>query len=149
MALLDANILVYYDDEEAPQHGPSHALVRHALAGLLPALLAPQVLLEYYRVVTHPQRVRVRLAPDAAWEQVTAFRARLPVLEVRPSALDILGDLVATLRPRGPHVFDLYLAAQALSHNVHSLCTYNAADFRGITGLEAVTPEELLARYQL
>lgn len=77
------------------------------------------------------------------------MRGWLPVLEVRLNALDTLAGLVALHRPNGPRVFDLYLAAQALSHNVHTVCTYNTADFRGIAGREAVIPEHLLVRYSL
>lgn len=143
----DANVLVYAVNEPAPQHSASDTLVRAALAGRIPLELVPQVLLEFFSTITNPRRVSRALSSTDAWLQIGALRGSCRMLDVLPRAFDILGQLLATRRPRGYEVFDLFLAAQMLSHGVATLCTYNVRDFAGISGIEAITPEEALRRY--
>lgn len=146
MILFDANVLVYATNADAPQHGPSHTVVRAALDGRVAGVLVPQVLLEFFAVVTHRLRVRRPLDASRAWEQVAALRASLPVLEVRPEALTILGELVLAGQPEGGAIFDLFLIAQMRTHGVGTICTYSAADFAGRPGILALRPEDVLSR---
>jgi len=143
----DANVIQYANDADAPQHPSSSGFVRAALAGDIPVELVPQVLLEFLSVSTNPRRVLRPITPADAWQQVAALRASCRLLDVLPRAIDILGQVLATQPRRGPRVYDLFLAAQMLSHGVSTICTYNVRDFRGIPGIEAITPEEALRRY--
>lgn len=145
MILLDANVLVYAVNSYAPQHTESRTVVEAAVAGDVPAVLVPQVLLEFFAVVTHPRRVQRPLDPQRAWEQVAALRTALPVLELRPSTLLLLDELVARHRPVGADIYDLFLAAQMRSHGVPTVCTYNPGDFAGLVGVHAATPATILA----
>ncbi len=149
MILLDSNVLVYATAADAPQHPPSHAVVEAALDGRLPAVLIHQVLLEFMAVATHPRRVEHPLDPQTAWQQVIALQAHLPLLELRPMALGLLGELVLAHRPAGSDVFDLFLVAQMRTHGVTALCTYNTRHFARIPTIETLTPEDVLARYGL
>jgi hypothetical protein len=147
MILLDANVLVYAVNADSPQHAASRAILDAALSGDLSGALIPQVLLEFFAVVTNARRVPAPLAPDVAWQQVTALRAGLPLLDVSPAAFDELDRLMQSVPPRGAGsvVFDLFLAAQMRAHRITTLCTYNTADFASIAGITAVTPEALRA----
>lgn len=149
MILLDANVLVYAIDTDSPRHLASRAVVQAAFDGRLPAVLVPQVLLEFLAVATHPRRVRHPLGPALAWEQVLALRARLPVLELQQGALTVLGELLAAHPTIGSDIFDLFLIAQMRTHRITTVCTYNGPDFARAPGVEALTAEELLARYAL
>lgn len=148
MILLDANVLVYAVNADAPQHPASRAAVHAALAGRLPGVLVPQVLLEFLAIVTHPRRVSHPLDPARAWAQVAVLRAHLPVLDLRPVALNELGALLTGHPATGQDVFDLFLVAQMRSHGVTTICTYNDADFARLP-VEALAPEEALARHGL
>lgn len=117
------------------------------MTGQMPLELVPQVLLEFFSTVTNPRRVPRAIPAADGWRQVAALRGRGRMLDVLPRALDILGELLTTRSPRGYEVFDLFLAAQMLSHGVGTICTYNVRDFAGIPGIEAITPEEALRRY--
>lgn len=141
--LFDANVLVYAINTAAPQHPDSRRALDAAIAGDLIGLLVPQVLLEFFAIVANPRRTQRPLPPVQAWAEVEALRAALPVLDVRPSALEILGELVAARQPVGQEIYDLFLIAQLRSHGVTAICTYNTADFAGIAGLRAVTPAQL------
>lgn len=143
----DANILVYAVNQDAPQHEASTALIKAAEEGLVTVELVPQVLLEFFSVVTNPRRVPQALTPADAWQRVATLRSALPLLPVQTRAMDLLDTLVSSRQPRGRAVYDLFLAAQILSHGIRTICTYNVRDFQGIAGIEAITPDEALRRY--
>ncbi|CAM3365178.1 PIN domain-containing protein [Hydrogenibacillus schlegelii] len=145
MILIDTNVLVYAIDELAPQHAPSRKLIENARQGHIKAVLVPQVLLEFYAVVTG-KRVLTPLAPGTALEQIKAFRLSLPVLEVQEDALEWFAKMISE-RPnmRGGEVFDAWLVAQMKSLGISVICTYNTKDFVGFTGIVAHPPEELLS----
>ncbi len=149
MFLIDANVLAYALNAVAPQHAHSRAAVDAALEGSLPGVLVPQVLLECFATVSNPHKVPRPLAPLEAWREMDKLRAALPVLQVRPEALTYLGQLLPGRRVRGAGIFDLFLVAQMRSHGVASICTYNIQDFDRLPGIEARTPEEVLARYDI
>ena len=143
--LLDTNILGYAADSEAPQHKHSLAVVNGVLDGLLPGVLVPQVLLEFYSVVTN-RRVARPLSPGEALMRIQALRAGIPVLMLKDEALDRLAQLAAEHQAIGPGVYDVFLVAQMLSYGVRLVCTYDR-DFNRINGIEAVRPEDLLREY--
>jgi toxin-antitoxin system PIN domain toxin len=147
MILLDANVLVYAINVDAPQHPASRRAVDAAIAGSIPLVLVLQVLLEFYAVVTNPRRVAHPLPPDVARQQLVAFAAALPVLDVRPAALTELDTLIQAHHPIGGRVFDLFLTAQMRCHRIATICTYNLADFAAFPGIEAITPEQAVARF--
>ena len=150
MILLDANVLVYAVNADAPQHVASRRVVDASLAGEMAGVLVPQVLLEFFAVVTNPRRIQVPLPRDVAWAQVRALRGGLPLLDVPAATLDELDRLLSDAAPRaGAAVFDLFLAAQMRVHRITTLCTYNTADFDTFSGLAAVTPDELLKRFAI
>lgn len=144
MTLIDANVLVYAVNASAPQHRASRAAVEAAMAGTLFAVLVPQVLLEFFAVVTNPRRVTHPLDPRTAWEQVEALRGNLRVLDVYATTLDALQELVQTTNVSGGRIFDLFLVAQMRQHRIDTICTYNTADFADFAGIKAVAPEALL-----
>jgi predicted nucleic acid-binding protein len=147
--LLDANVLVYAANVDAPQHDLSRAVVDAALSGQLPAALVPQVLLEFFSVTTDPRRMPHPLTSSLAWEQVQSLRAGLPVLMPAAQAMEELDTVVTQSWPIGSRVFDLFLAAQMRSHRIGTICTYNLAHFRGLPGVEALTPAQALERWPL
>ncbi|MBI3974224.1 MAG: PIN domain-containing protein [Chloroflexi bacterium] len=110
-------------------------------------MLVPQVLLEFFAVVTSDSRVLQPLDAKKAWEQVAALRTGLPVLDPRQEALTISGQLIDEHTPVGGKVFDLFLAAQMRSHGIGTICTCNVTDFARVPGIDALIPEQILARY--
>lgn len=147
--LLDANVLVYAINADAPQHAASRTVVQAALERRLPGVLVPQVLLEFFSVITGPRRLPRALPSTTAWGDVAALRAGLPVLDVQPAALNILGELVASHQPIGRAIFDCFLVAQMRSHGIVTICTYNVQDFARLRDVEALTPDGVLARHGL
>ena len=147
MILHDANILVYDSKTDAPQHRASRAIVDASIQRLVPGVLVPQVLLEFYSVVTNGRRVPLPLSPTDAWSTIETLRAEMPVFDLQPAAIPQLSALVAARRPIGRTIFDLFLVAQMRTHGIGQICTYTTADFSGIPGIEPLTPEQTLVRY--
>mgnify|MGYP001236563506 CR=1 FL=1 len=146
MILLDANVLVYAVNADSPQHGASRAVVDASMNGRVPGVLVPQVLLEFFAVVTNPKRVTKPLDSFRAWRQVTALRSSLPLLHPGQQALTELDRLMHARRPTCGRIFDTNLVAQMHAQGFTQICTYNVADFAAFTGVTALTPEEVLAK---
>lgn len=149
MILIDANPIVYASDTDSPQFRPSEAVIDVALTRHVPGVLVPQVLLEFWSTVTSPRRSLRPLTPEQAWRRIEILRSSLPVLDVSANAIGNLETLVRTRRSTGASIYDLFLVAQMRSHGIGQICTYNTADFSGIPGIEALTPEQALTRYGL
>lgn len=147
MILLDTNPLVYAINKHEPQHLASRSAVNASLARNVPGVLVPQVVLEFVATVSNPRKVARPLSPVQAWREATILQRSLPILNLESASLEILGQLLLRQPRRGQAIFDLFLVAQMRSHGIGQICTYNTADFRGILGIEPLTPEETLKRY--
>lgn len=81
-ALVDINVLVYSASRSALQHQASRALLESEIR----LCVAPQVLAEFYAVVTNPRRVTVPFNPSEARAFVDELISRMEILPV-PSAV--------------------------------------------------------------
>lgn len=72
-ALLDANILVYADQAQDEHHEAAKALRDLGQRGALSLCVTPQVLNEYFAVVTNPRRVTRPLQPAEAMAEVEKY----------------------------------------------------------------------------
>ena len=71
ISLLDTNILVYAADETSPSHQAAIALREKGLKGEIPLCICPQVLNEFFAIVTDPKRVsHPRTQKEALLEKV-------------------------------------------------------------------------------
>jgi predicted nucleic acid-binding protein len=144
MILVDTNVLVYAVNSDAPKHTSCRALVEAVRAGEVQCALVPQVLLEFHAIVTDGRRVTRPLAPETAQEVVRALRGFFPVLDACREALEYLPVVVVEKGISGGDIFDAWLVAQMRVLGIDRICTYNAKDFMGYTGIRAVRPEEAL-----
>lgn len=147
MILIDTNVLVYAINTDALQHSSSIALIEAVRAKQIKGVLVPQVLLEFFAIVTDHRRVEKPLEPKVAWEQAEAFRSILPVFDAGLKGLDFLKDEIQNNKKiLGSDIFDAYLVAQMRAINISVLCTYNTKDFTGYEGIIAQKPDELSGR---
>jgi len=145
LILVDTNVLVYAVNLDAPGHAASRALVEATGEKKVAGVLFPQILLEFFAIVTDHRRVEKPLDPQIAWEQVEAFRTIFPVLDGGPKSLDLLGGLVR--KTKGADIFDAFLVAQMKANGISNLCTYNKKDFLKFSGIAVQTPEEVLSAF--
>jgi predicted nucleic acid-binding protein len=102
----------------------------------------PQMLAEFFAVVTNPRRVTPAKSVADALSAVEQFLA-LPGLALLPVPVDVVSRWVQLVRAKpvtGGDVFDYQAAAAMLSSGIATVYTYNTADFAGIPGITAVEP---------
>lgn len=83
--IVDANVLVYALDADAPQHPASRHLLDEGRSGATTLYVTSQILCEFYSVVTNPRRVaKPRKAADAI-VAITSLLSFLHVLPIPPA----------------------------------------------------------------
>jgi predicted nucleic acid-binding protein len=140
--LLDANILAYAFNADAPQHVASRSLVESARDPNATLYVTSQILCEFYSVITNPRRVVVASSSAQAWKIISALLV-LPGLSVLPIPAQAVAGWMDLLKRRpvtGSDVFDLQIVATMLANGVHRIYTYNSGDFGVFPELTVVSP---------
>jgi predicted nucleic acid-binding protein len=87
--IVDTNVLVYALDADSPQHAQSRALLAAAREGSATLYVIPQILCEFYSIVTNARRVRTPRAPAEAVSAISSLLAFLHVLSVPAHTIDL------------------------------------------------------------
>jgi toxin-antitoxin system PIN domain toxin len=139
--LIDANVLVYALDADAPQHAASRALLEAARNDESTTLyVTSQVLCEFYSIVTNPRRVPTPRSPADALAAISSLLAFLHVLPVPARAVEGWMDLLRQHPVIGGDVLDLQLVATMQANGVNRIYTFNTDDFEVFPGLGVVAP---------
>jgi predicted nucleic acid-binding protein len=81
--VIDANVLVYAMDADAPQHAASRALLDAARDPSTALYVTSQVLCEFYSIVTNARRVPKPRSPGDALEAICDLLAFRLVRRIR------------------------------------------------------------------
>jgi toxin-antitoxin system PIN domain toxin len=116
--LVDANVLLYAVDEDAPLHRAAIGWLDPALAGREAVGFAWTVLLGFVRLSTHPGIFPSPLDPDQAFDVVESWLDRPASIVVEPTVrhLSVLRGLLTPLGTAANLVNDAHLAALAVEH---------------------------------
>ena len=140
--VLDANILAYAVNADAPQHAASRALLEAARDPSIALYVTSQILCEFYSLITNPRRVAVASSPTSALRMISAILA-FPGLHVLPTpARAVVGwmELLQRHPVTGGDVFDLQIVATMQANGVQRIYTFNTGDFEVFSELAVVTP---------
>lgn len=144
--LLDTNVLVYATNEDSPFFPPARRILDAALAGELDAdaCVTPQILAEYYAVITDPRRLEQPLTPGQARRQIEALldaeTVRLLVLQAETTRRTaVLGERYAI---RAQEIYDAQVVAAMLAHGVPTILTGNEQDFQRYSEIDVRNPFE-------
>jgi hypothetical protein len=140
--VLDANVLAYAVDVDAPQHAASSALLEAASDPSVTLYVTSQILCELYSVVTNPRRVAVVSSPTEALSIISAMLA-LPGLQVLPTPARAVAGwmrLVQRHPVAGANVFDLQIVATMQANGINRIYTFNSDDFKVFSELVVLTP---------
>ena len=140
--LLDTNVLVHAYNQSSPQHQRASEVIRDALHSRLDACLTPQILCEFFSVVTNPRRVGKPLTTSDALricEDLWLCR-EIEVLESQTSTTSVVFSLTKQHGITGDQIFDCVIAATAKEHEVERIYTENTRDFEIFDFLEVVNP---------
>jgi toxin-antitoxin system PIN domain toxin len=138
--IVDANVLVYAMDADAPQHAASRALLEAARDPSTTLFVTSHVLCEFYSIVTNARRVPKPRSPADAIDAISDLLAFLHVLPVPARAVGGWLDLLRRRPVTGGDVFDLQLVATILANDVQRIYTFNTGDFEPFPELVVVTP---------
>ena len=140
MILVDANLLLFAANLDAPEHEAARRWLDAQLSGPTRVGLPWPSLLAFLRISTNPVALRHPLEPAAAWSQVVewlgATVAWIPLPGDRH--VEILGSLMTALAMSSRLVSDAHLAALAIEHGL-TLCSTDG-DFAKFAGLKWENP---------
>lgn len=140
MILIDANLLIYATNRDAPRHAAARAWLEEVLSGDTEVGLAWVVLLAFVRITTHPSIMERPLATEVALSYVDDWLAQPLVRPIAPSEAHwpILRTLLHATGSGGNLTSDAHLAAMALEHGAE---IYSADyDFQRFPGVTHVNP---------
>lgn len=140
MILVDANLLVYAANRDAPEHETAHAWLDGRLNGTVRVGLPWSSLLAFVRLVSNAAVVRYPVTPEAAWAQVEQWLSCDRVWTPLPTShhADVLGPLLRIPHMTSRLVPDAHLAALAIEHGL-TLCSSDG-DFARFPGLKWDNP---------
>jgi predicted nucleic acid-binding protein len=140
--ILDANVLAYAVNADAPQHAASRALLEAASDPSVTLYVTSQILCELYSVITSPRRVAAASSPSEALRIISALLA-LPGIQVLPIPARAVAGWMELLRQHpvtGGDVFDLQIVATMQANGVQRIYTFSSDDFKVFPEIAAVTP---------
>ncbi len=141
MKLIDANVLLYAVDGDAPHHAAAKEWLDTALAGTETLLLPWISLLAFVRLSTHPRVYEHPLTPDQAWGVVDGWLDAPHVITPEPDGQHTR-RIAELLRGAGGHggnlVNDAHLAALAVQHGA-TMVTFDS-DFGRFPEVRWETP---------
>ena len=142
IALLDTNVVVYAADTSSPFHQNSKNIRDNALLGNLEICICPQVLMEFFAILTDSKRVKNPRAPEEVIAEMEKYLSSknismiYPKRDTLPKTIELLGKY----NLKRQIVFDAQLVATMLSNNVTRIYTYNQDDFLKFEEVEVLTP---------
>lgn len=140
MIIVDANLLIYAVNQDAPLHHKAKTWLQDVLSGSETVGLSWIVLLAFLRITTRPGLLRSQLPLKAAFALVDSWLAEPVVTLVDPGARHLreLRNVLEPLGSAGNLVSDAHLAALAIEHGAE-LCSSDD-DFRRFPGLKFRNP---------
>lgn len=140
ISLLDTNILVYATFDDLPQYSIAKELRDVAALRKLEAYLSPQILAEFYSIVTNPQRVVKPLSPRKAGEIIDVYLKIFPILKIKDTTTQKMVELAQKHKVIGQNIYDVQIVAIMLENRVRRIYTANDKDFRKFKEIEVVNP---------
>lgn len=146
MKLVDANVLLYAVNEDAPHHEDSRTWLDGALSGGETVAFSWLALLAFVRLSTKVGLFPRPLGVDDAMHRVDSWVGAGPavIVETTTDHARVLGRLLAEVGSGGNLVNDAHLAALAIEHRCQ-IVTYDT-DFGRFDGVAWVTPGEAVGR---
>jgi len=138
--IIDANVLVYAMDADAPQHAASRALLEGGRDLSTTLYVTSQILCEFYSIVTNARRVPNPRSADEALHAIAGRLAFLHVLPIPARTVEGWLDLLRRHPVTGGDVFDLQIVATMQANGIQRIYTFNSGDFKVFSELAVVIP---------
>jgi hypothetical protein len=140
VTLIDANLLLYAANGDAPEHERAAAWLEELLNGGSRVAMPWESLVAFVRLATNPRVVARPLSPTRAWafveDWLDAAVVWIPVPTDRHP--EVLGGLITKYRLGGKLVPDAHLAALAIEHGL-DVCSADT-DFARFSEIRWINP---------
>ena len=140
MIFVDANILLYAEDELSPLHEEARLWWDKQLSGSSPVCLCWTVISAYIRIGTNSRVFKYPLSLTQAYDRVQSWLGQPCVRIVTPTQRhwSVFGELLLNGQAAANLVTDAHLAALAIQHG----CELNStdSDFARFPGLRWTNP---------
>lgn len=140
MKVVDANVLLYAVNEDAPPHQRARTWLDDALSGSEPIGFAWVVVLAFVRLSTRAGLFPRPLAFDVAADIIAEWLAQPAAVVIHPTSrhLSLLRGFLSTVGTAANLVNDTHLATLALEHDAE--VTSFDTDFARFTGVRWRSP---------
>jgi predicted nucleic acid-binding protein len=142
-ALVDTNVLVYAADSSSPFHSAAKFLRDKGIIGETSLCVCPQVLNEFFALVTDPKRVGNPRSKEEALLEVEKYYRSSHIHKIFPGPKIISKtlDLLKRYDVTRQGIFDLHLVATMLINKINRLYTYNVDHFSRFEEIEVLSPK--------
>ena len=140
--VIDANILIYAVNTDAPQHIASRRLLEAALDPSAKLYVTSQILCEFYSIITSPKRLTSAFTAAEATQMISDL-LDLPGLHILITAAPALRKLTALLKQHpvtAADIFDLQIVATMQANSIQRIYTFNVSDFQPFAELTVIAP---------
>jgi hypothetical protein len=140
MILVDANLLIYAVNEDAPLHRKAKAWLEDTISGPETVGFSWNVLLAFLRLTTRPGVFRNPLPLETAFDVIASWLDQPSAIVVHAGSrhLRVLRELLIPMGSGGNLTSDAHLAALAIEHGA-VLCSSDN-DFTRFQGLKWSNP---------
>jgi toxin-antitoxin system PIN domain toxin len=138
--VLDANVLLYAYNRNAPQHAAASAWLARQFRGMEAVGIPWTTLWAFLRVSTNPKMWPNPKSTDEAFEAVRDWLEQPVVILLNPGPrhAELLEELVTSQRAIGPLVSDAVVAALAIEHG--AVLASTDRDFSRFPNLRWIDP---------
>jgi len=142
ISLIDTNVLVYASDQTSPFHQEAVRLREKGLKGEISLCVSPQILTEFFAIITDPKRVNNPRTCQEALIEIEKYLYSKNILKIYPGPdiIEKILDLLRRYEITRQEVFDLQLVATMLSNNITQIYTYNKSDFSKFKEIKVLSP---------
>ena len=142
--LLDTNVLCRLAESGHPHHVLAQNVVNRLRTDQHELCLVPQVLYEYWVVVTRPIAENgLGMPPDHADKAINICLDWFTLLRDERGVFSIWRELVRQHDAKGKSAHDARLVAAMKRHGLAQLLTFNVADFQRYEGIEILDARAL------
>ena len=144
--LLDTNILLRVIEADSPDSLLANRAIIKIFADGDECLITPQVLVEFWSVVTRPVTVNgLGLTGKQCQKYINGFLQSFMLIQENSDIFPYWLQLVSQNDIKGKRVHDVRLLALMKSQSIDNLLTFNVKDFMGISDFTIVHPQNILS----
>jgi len=140
--LLDTNILVHAYNKSSPHQEKASKILKKAMQGETTAYLSPQILYEFFVVVTSVKRVEHPMSPREAADLCIDLWECNEIEKLNPSGnapIEVF-KYAKEFKLSKAEIFDCVLAVTAKENDIETIYTENVADFKHYKFVKASNP---------